>query len=93
MTRPRTMPRLRWLLLALLAALVVLWFAPGAAVPWLRPALLAVGAGAVAAWYWRRSAGYGTTGRAATAAPGAPGTRDLWDALDRGEDLTDDAHR
>ncbi|MDI1464813.1 hypothetical protein QEZ54_27965 [Catellatospora sp. KI3] len=85
------MTRLRWLLLALLAALAVLWFTPGAAVAWLRPVLLAVAAGAVAVWYWRRSAGYGR--RAAAATPGAPGTRDLWDALDRGEDLTDDAHR
>ncbi|GHJ44902.1 hypothetical protein Cs7R123_22440 [Catellatospora sp. TT07R-123] len=87
------MNRLRWLLLALVAALAVLWFTPGASVPWLRPVLLALGAGVVAVWYWRRSAGYGAASRAAAPAAGAVGTRDLWDALDRGEDPTDDARR
>jgi hypothetical protein len=72
-----------------LAALAVLWFVPGGAVPWLRPALLALAAGVAAVWYWRRPGRHAS--RAEPAAPHAGDPRDLWDALDRGEDLTDDA--
>ncbi|MEV0458948.1 hypothetical protein [Catellatospora methionotrophica] len=71
-----------------LAALVVLWFVPGGTVSWVRPALLALAAGVVAVWYWRRSGNHAR--RAAPAAPRPDDPRDVWDALDRGEDLTDE---
>ncbi|MFC7244844.1 hypothetical protein ACFQO7_20405 [Catellatospora aurea] len=80
--------RTRWIVVVVLAALVTLWFVPGGAVSWVRPALLALAAGVVAVWYWRRSGSHAR--RTAPAAPRAEDTRDLWDALDRGEDLTDD---
>ncbi len=80
--------RTRIIVIGVLAALAVLWFVPGGAVSWVRPALLALAAGVVAVWYWRRSGSHAR--RTAPAAPRAEDTRDLWDALDRGEDLTDD---
>ncbi|MFC7758240.1 Trp biosynthesis-associated membrane protein [Catellatospora bangladeshensis] len=54
----------------------------------MRPAVLALAAGVVAVWYWRRSGDHAR--RTAAAEPRVEDTRDLWDALDRGEDLTDD---
>ncbi|GAB4052900.1 Trp biosynthesis-associated membrane protein [Catellatospora paridis] len=80
--------RTRMIVLGVLAALVVLWFVPGGAVSWVRPALLALAAGVVAVWYWRRSGSHAR--RAVPEAPRAEDTRDVWDALDRGEDLTDE---
>lgn len=80
--------RTRMIVILGLAILAVLWFVPGGAVSWVRPALLALAAGVVAVWYWRRSGGHAR--REASTAPRAEDTRDLWDALDRGEDLTDD---
>lgn len=81
--------RTRWIVILVLAALVGLWVVPGGAVSWVRPALLALAAGVVAVWYWRRSGRHAR--RDLPAAPRAEDTRDVWDALDRGEDLTDDA--
>lgn len=80
--------RTRMIVLAGLAVLVLLWFVPGGSVSWVRPAVLALAAGVVAVWYWRRSGNHAR--RDAPAEPRAEDTRDLWDALDRGEDLTDD---
>lgn len=80
--------RTRMIVILVLAALVTLWFVPGGAVEWVRPALLALAAGVVAVWYWRRSGNHAR--RSAPAAPRAENTRDVWDALDRGEDLTDE---
>ncbi|GAA1604293.1 Trp biosynthesis-associated membrane protein [Catellatospora bangladeshensis] len=80
--------RTRMIVLAGLAVLVLLWFVPGGSVSWVRPAVLALAAGVVAVWYWRRSGDHAR--RTAAAEPRVEDTRDLWDALDRGEDLTDD---
>ncbi|MEV4412183.1 hypothetical protein [Catellatospora sp. NPDC049609] len=88
-TRGAAVRRTRMMVLGGLAVLVLLWFVPGGSVSWVRPLLLALAAGVVAVWYWRRSGDHAR--RTAAKAPRAEDTRDLWDALDRGEDLTDDA--
>ncbi|BCJ77748.1 hypothetical protein CS0771_72920 [Catellatospora sp. IY07-71] len=80
--------RTRMAVVAGLAVLALLWIVPGGSVSWVRPAVLAVAAGVVAVWYWRRSGNHAR--RTAPAAPRVDNTRDVWDALDRGEDLTVD---
>ncbi|WP_155374686.1 Trp biosynthesis-associated membrane protein [Catellatospora vulcania] len=87
-TRGARSGRTRMIVIGVFAALVVLWIMPGGSVSWVRPALLALAAGVAAVWYWRRSGSHAR--RTAPAAPRAEDTRDLWDALDRGEDLTDE---
>lgn len=85
-------------LVAGLAALA--WFTLGASASWVRPVALAVLAGALALAYWRRTPARpdggskpgdvgekpGDVGDGREAA--AQSTKDVWDALDRGEDPT-----
>lgn len=59
---------------------------------WVRPAALAVFAIAAAALLWGRSASSGAKAKPATAseepAERPEGAKEMWDALDRGEDPT-----
>lgn len=73
---------------AVAVAVVLLWFTVGAGTSWIRPVLLALSAGLLAIWYWRRSTAYGRSSEA-PAATADSSTREVWDALDRGEDPTD----
>jgi hypothetical protein len=74
---------------AVAAVVLVVWFTVGAGTSWVRPVLLALCAGLLAIWYWRRSSADGRTSDATQATTVDSSTREVWDALDRGEDPTD----
>ncbi|MEV6971298.1 hypothetical protein AB0M47_39995 [Hamadaea sp. NPDC051192] len=78
-------------LLVVVVAAGVIWLAGDKIASWVRPVALAVFAGALALLLWPRIR---PSGRSSTAPPssGEPSkpesSKELWDAVDRGEDPT-----
>lgn len=78
------------LLIVVLAVTAAAWFVKNP--PWVRPAALAVFAVAAAALLWGRSAGSRNEPARNESGPrpeaAAETSKEMWDALDRGEDPT-----
>ncbi|NUT32010.1 MAG: hypothetical protein HOV79_02940 [Hamadaea sp.] len=75
------------LLLVVLVAAGAAWFAGDRIASWVRPVALAAFAGSLLLLLWPRFGGR-TTKKAGGEADPEPSTKDLWDAVDRGEDPT-----
>ncbi|NUO61922.1 MAG: hypothetical protein HOV71_14515 [Hamadaea sp.] len=80
------------ILLVLVVAAGVVWLAGDKIASWVRPVALAVFAGSLALLLWPRIR---TSGRSSSSTPGDPSSpspdpssKELWDAVDRGEDPT-----
>ncbi|MEV0272928.1 hypothetical protein AB0H43_29470 [Hamadaea sp. NPDC050747] len=74
------------ILLVLVVAAGVVWLAGDKIASWVRPVALAVFAGSLALLLWPRIRG---SAPKPPASPDAPeSSKDLWDAIDRGDDPT-----
>lgn len=74
-------------LIVVLVAAGAAWLAGDRLPSWVRPVALAVIAGSLVLLLWPRFGGR-TTKKAGGDAKPEPSTKDLWDAVDRGEDPT-----